>query len=277
MMAKMLLVTGMVAGLVTAETPLPDDFLADKGNWTVTQGNQSCIMVTMAGTFLLTPDKANTNTTVTVDIPMTAAVSNQSSCDAASSNGTQQTLVLEWSEKDPEHEEETLDRSFTVQFNVNTTTGHYGVSKINGVYEWRSLNGTDPKTNQTILVKDIISFTTFALSPWKFSVETNKSYLCLDLGSMSMEAELHKSNEPALDPGEKLPNATFSATDVRLDAFRAVTVPTGVFQTPADCSYRPNDVVPIIVGCALAGMVVMVLIAYMVGRSRSRARGYQSV
>ena len=40
---------------------------------------------------------------------------------------------------------------------------------------------------------------------------------------------------------------------------------------------RPNDVVPIIVGCALAGMVVMVLVAYMVGRSRSRARGYQSV
>ena len=64
---------------------------------------------------------------------------------------------------------------------------------------------------------------------------------------------------------------------MRLDAFRAVNVPTGVFQTPADCSYRPNDVVPIIVGCALAGMVVMVLIAYMVGRSRSRARGYQSV
>ena len=50
-----------------------------------------------------------------------------------------------------------------------------------------------------------------------------------------------------------------------------------LFQTPMDCSYRPNDVVPIIVGCALAGMVVMVLIAYMVGRSRSRARGYQSV
>ena len=40
---------------------------------------------------------------------------------------------------------------------------------------------------------------------------------------------------------------------------------------------RPNDVVPIIVGCALAGMVVMVLVAYMVGRSRSRARGYMSV
>ena len=106
---------------------------------------------------------------------MTASVSNQSSCDVASSNGTQQTLVLTWSDPDPDRsEEDTLDRSFTFLFNVNTTTGIYGVSKINGVYEWKSVNGTDPKTNQSIVIKDIISFTTFTLSTWKFSVETNK-------------------------------------------------------------------------------------------------------
>ena len=105
---------------------------------------------------------------------MTAAVSNKSSCNVAGFNGTSQALVLEWSDKDPDHEGEKLSRNFTILFNTNTSTGHYGVSKINGVYEWRSLNGTDPKTNQSILVKDIISFTTFALSPWKFSVETNK-------------------------------------------------------------------------------------------------------
>ena len=72
---------------------------------------------------------------MSVDIPMTASVSNQSSCDVTSSNGTQQTLVLEWSDKDPDREEDTLDRSFTFLFNVNNTTGIYGVSKINGVYE----------------------------------------------------------------------------------------------------------------------------------------------
>ena len=72
-------------------------------------------------------------------------------------------------------------------------------------------------------------------------------------------------------------NATFSAKNVQFDAFRPKTLDPKVFQIPSDCSYRPNDVVPIIVGCALAGMVVMVLIAYMVGRSRSRARGYMSV
>ena len=43
------LVTIMMAPLVTAQAPVPDNFLADKGNWTVTQGNTTCIMVTMAG------------------------------------------------------------------------------------------------------------------------------------------------------------------------------------------------------------------------------------
>ena len=133
---------------------------------------------------MLKPDKANTNTTVSVDIPMTASVSNQSSCDVTSSNGTQQTLVLEWSDKDPDREEDTLDRSFTFLFNVNTTTGIYGVSKINGVYEWKSVNGTDPKTNETIVIKDIISFisfTTFMFNTLNISDKTiNLAYRTLD-------------------------------------------------------------------------------------------------
>ena len=43
------LLTIMMAPLVTAQAPVPDNFLADKGNWTVTQGDTTCIMVTMAG------------------------------------------------------------------------------------------------------------------------------------------------------------------------------------------------------------------------------------
>ena len=45
-------------------------------------------------------------------------------------------------------------------------------------------------------------------------------------------------------------------------------------QCPADDA---TDVVPIAVGAALAGLVVIVLVAYLIGRKRSRARGYQSV
>ncbi|KAG0415289.1 hypothetical protein HPB47_007565 [Ixodes persulcatus] len=38
-----------------------------------------------------------------------------------------------------------------------------------------------------------------------------------------------------------------------------------------------SNIVPIAVGSALAALVVIVLLAYLVGRSRSRQKGYQSV
>lgn len=49
------------------------------------------------------------------------------------------------------------------------------------------------------------------------------------------------------------------------------------FQVAMDCLYEPNDVVPIAVGVALAVLIVVVLVAYIVGRRRNQARGYQSV
>lgn len=50
-----------------------------------------------------------------------------------------------------------------------------------------------------------------------------------------------------------------------------------VFFLAQDCSSNTPDIVPITVGCALAGLVVVVLIAYLVGRRRSQARGYLSM
>merc|ERR1712061_431501 len=102
-----------------------------------------------------------------------------------------------------------------------------------------------------------------------------------------------RSDENSGDGGHLLPKAVLSAKKVQLDAFR-VNAPEGEFQISMDCTYRPNDVVPIVgrisgfysvfvsslsspVGCALAGLALMVLVAYLVGRRKSRARGYQSV
>lgn len=44
-----------------------------------------------------------------------------------------------------------------------------------------------------------------------------------------------------------------------------------------DCSFDTPDIVPITVGCALAALVIVVLIAYLVGRRRSQSRGYLSM
>merc|ERR1719429_934149 len=122
------------------------------------------------------------------------------------------------------------------------STKNYGVSRINGVYELRTANETDPKANTSSLVKYYVSFTTFSLDVWQFGVSLNKSYTCGDIGLMTLEAELHKSNEKTGDPGEKLANGNFTATNVHFDAFRSSDVTDGVFQVAADCSYRPSDV-----------------------------------
>ena len=42
-------------------------------------------------------------------------------------------------------------------------------------------------------------------------------------------------SEPALDPGVKLPNATFRVIELRLDAFRHQHAFNYMFQTPEDC------------------------------------------
>ena len=119
----------------------------------------------------LNNDKSNPNKTITVDIPVSAKVSSESSCKVSN---TSQSLTLEWAEPNPADDSDTLSRNFTLRFSVNKTTGHYGVSRINGVYELRSYNETDPKLNTTSVVKEYISFTTFGMNPWEFSVATNK-------------------------------------------------------------------------------------------------------
>lgn len=257
------------------------DLAADQGNWTV----PDCILVKIAAQIVLQPDQDNANTTVTMELPVLAK--GKGTCEVAPDpkkpDATpKQRITLSWSEEDSNGVE--LGRNITIEFSRNDTIQKYGVSKISAVYEVKQFtvvkNSTDPVTNETtstnVTVTSYVSMTTFMMDPWEFLVPVNRSYLCTDAGSKPMHTELHRSDEHPGDGGVKLPEAVLSAKKVQFDAFR-VGAPQGEFQISMDCTYRPNDVVPIIVGCALAGLVLMVLVAYLVGRRKSRARGYQSV
>jgi len=244
---------------------------ADQGNWTV----DSCIIVKMAAQLTIKPDKKNENVTVVVEVPVSANVSDTSSCTASN---TTQTITLQWTEG-------VFNRNLTLTFSKDVATNQYGVSKISAVYELKYVNHTNPQpgpdgnstVNVTTTVLEYITISTFEIKPWEFLVPENRSYLCVDIGDKSMLAEKHWTDEHGGASGEKLFNSTITAKKVQFDAFRGPNTFPDEFQTPSDCSYRPNDVVPIIVGCALAGLVLMVLIAYLIGRRKSRARGYQSV
>jgi len=242
---------------------------ADQGNWTL----DTCIIIKMAAELTIKPNKTNSNTTIILEVPVSAGVADTSSCI---DSNTTQTITLQWSEGE-------FNRNISLHFSKNGS--QYGVSKIDAVYELRNINTSTPTPgpdNTTILVNttvvEYISLSTFGMSPWVFLVPVKRSYLCSNINDIQMIAELHRTDENGGSPGERLFNATISAKKVQFDAFRSTnnTYPDE-FQSPSDCNYRPNDVVPIIVGCALAGLVLMVLIAYLIGRRKSRARGYQSV
>ena len=59
--------------------------------------------------------------------------------------------------------------------------------------------------------------------------------------------------------------------NVHLFSIPAVVCPSGVNPNP------DSSIVPIAVGCALAGLIVIVLIAYLVGRRKGGSRGYGKV
>jgi len=257
----------------------PTPLRADQGNWTV----DDCILVRVASQIVLQPSPDNLNLTVTMELPVEAIASGD--CKVPETKGDpvpKQRITLNWKETKDGVE---LLRNITMEFSRNETSQKYGVSRISAVYDVKQYveveNQTDPVTNETIPVNvtviQYVSMTTFKMEPMEFLVPLNRSYLCMDAGSKMMHTELHKTSEKPGDGGVKLPDAELSAKMVQLDAFRSGSAPEGEFQTSMDCTYRPNDIVPIIVGCALAGLVLMVLVAYLVGRRKSRARGYQSV
>ena len=69
---------------------------------------------------------------------------------------------------------------------------------------------------------------------------------------------------------EVKPNSSYLGKDCYQDH------PTTPSPTGSKYSDSDSDIVPIAVGCALAGLVLIVLIAYVIGRRKSH-RGYEKV
>lgn len=68
---------------------------------------------------------------------------------------------------------------------------------------------------------------------------------------------------------------TVKVHDVQVEAFR--TNKAAGFSTARDCdSSQTTDFAPIAVGIALAGLIVIVLVAYLAARHRQTSRGYMS-
>ncbi|GFS94630.1 lysosome-associated membrane glycoprotein 1 [Nephila pilipes] len=92
-----------------------------------------------------------------------------------------------------------------------------------------------------------------------FEVKSGHSYLCRSTDAVVMG------------------NVTMEIYNIQIQAFG--TVNENGFNTAQECEADDavSDIIPIVVACTLAALIILVLIAYLVGRRRSRQKGYTSV
>lgn len=100
----------------------------------------------------------------------------------------------------------------------------------------------------------------------EFGTPLGNSYKCAKVQTFNLTEE--NSNKTV---------AYLHLSNVQMQAFANST--GHKFDTAIDCEASPitSDVVPIVVGCVLAALVIMIMVAYLVARRRCQARGYLSM
>uniref|UniRef100_A0A3B3BWV0 Lysosome-associated membrane glycoprotein 1 n=1 Tax=Oryzias melastigma TaxID=30732 RepID=A0A3B3BWV0_ORYME len=133
-------------------------------------------------------------------------------------------------------------KNLTFVFTLNTTSSKYHLSEV-------SLNVTWPAIKSPFLVKNS------SLDYLRGSL--GHSYMCRQEQTLTV------------------------TTEVSINTFQVQVQPFGLkgeqFGAAEECQLDEDDMlIPIIVGAALAGLVIIVLVAYLIGRKRSHA-GYQTI
>jgi len=200
----------------TTAAPVPD--VPKVYNFTVSEGNETCITAEFALTF--THLWNGTDNVVVVDPNF---IKSASRCG---------------------NETETLSFSFTSKDNKNYSV----LMTFKRVEEERSLS----------MIEVTEGSRTAKINQTAFQLKGDMAYHC--------EHQTEVKDESG---------ATAAFDHVKLSIFRTETSGNQVYQCVSDDTV--NDMVPIAVGCALLALVVIVLIAYFIGRRRSRRLAYQSV
>nr|CAD7396482.1 unnamed protein product [Timema cristinae] len=161
-----------------------------------------------------------------------------------------QTLSLSWSTKTNQ------TNKFALEFHKNDTTKQFWLAQIDVIIV------LDPKVYPD--VQNLTELHLVSYSP-EFNTPVSMSYRCMKKQLLNLT--LVQGNTTV---------ATLEISNTQFEAFHDKT--NTVFGVAEDCEPPSSpDVVPIAVGCALVALVAIVLVAYLIGRRRSQARGYISM
>ncbi|GFG29547.1 hypothetical protein Cfor_04664 [Coptotermes formosanus] len=160
-----------------------------------------------------------------------------------------QILNITWCNKD------NTSNNFIILFKKNSTDNRYMIKNI-------SVNVILTKEEFPDIRGQNVTITLYN-NKTEFSTPLSKSYRC----AKEQTFDLFGSNNTT---------GAIKLSHIQLEAFHEKM--DDLFDAAEDCERASSpDIVPIAVGCALVGLVAIVLIAYLVGRRRSQARGYLSM
>ncbi|ODM99918.1 Lysosome-associated membrane glycoprotein 1 [Orchesella cincta] len=232
-----------------APGPKIPDYPLNKGKWIVEDKAKNVTCVILKGAMQI--NLTGQNKTVSFNVPGFA--------EATGSCAEPQSIVLTWNSTVLNvNKTNYLENSLTLSFESNATVGSLSAAD-SGI-----TSGKYGLENVTVVLHENqnITFNGQLLNKAVFQTPINHSYSCF-------AEEVLKSDDSSFQ---------LKIREIQLEAYRSTTGGHSEFSVAVPCpADDATDVVPIAVGAALAGLVVIVLIAYLVGRRRSRARGYQSV
>ncbi|KAK5646784.1 hypothetical protein RI129_005248 [Pyrocoelia pectoralis] len=235
-----------------APAPLPPKPVEpSQGSWEfndTTNTNATCIKIHFAVQIVIPYLHKARNTTynATVDIPPSAHVSGG---DCVSDKSTE-SIEIQWMNAN------NATDNIKFQFVQNVTAKNYQLQEINLniTPDDVAFPGIEDKTPIILKHKSSDEFTTSLFKSYKCEKEQH-----LNLTDLSNNAR-----------------GSIHISHLQLQAFGNAT--NNEFYSAIDCEPTSTpDVVPIAVGCALAILVIVVLVAYLIGRKRRQARGYLSM
>ncbi|KZS09758.1 putative Lysosome-associated membrane glycoprotein 1 [Daphnia magna] len=245
----------------TTSTPKPNPPHPSGMNWVVVdeETNITCIVVKLSATILI-PYKTISGNVENATIAMPSNATSNGTCNFGFLDDLNtQEISLQWNSG-----KSSIPNVLTYVFHKNISSGNESAAE-------EQVFLSDIKLQ---LYQDSVNFPNASgeyfyaerLNSNLHSVAVNNSYRCNS--QESIELNVQKSGN----------SATIHMAHLQMEAFR--TSVNDKFSTAIDCpadKVVTSDIVPIAVGCALAALVVVVLVAYLIGRRRARQRGYQSV
>ncbi|KJH42444.1 Lysosome-associated membrane glycoprotein [Dictyocaulus viviparus] len=223
-------------------------------HWTVTNynTNKTCIILDLDEITITVKFTGKNGTVETDNATINSTVNVTGDCSSSYGNRTAQKLQVEF-----------------------LPSGNYTPGSLNKPWKMRFIFGTSEKSSAFMLLN--YSLQTAPFPGMNSSQFYHFTKAISDVDFQARETDAFRCSTTDLPLSN---NSMIEIKNVRAIAFAQLDKPEFEKQQiyeQCQLDSRTSDIVPIVVGACLVGLVVIVLVAYLIGRARAKRQGYASV